>query len=798
MKPIRSPFSLWGLTWCCGLGFAATQPAGGATVPPPSPQRIGEISQMLAPAPQGFGAAIGDREQWRRLASHPAYARVVEAGERALAKPLPEQPDDLYLDFSRTGNRTRWQRVAAERRNRIPACVLAECVENKGRFIKPLVEAIQAVCAEPTWVMPAHDRKLLNFEGKIVEIDLASSGVAINLAMAEVLLADRLPTKTRALIHEQLEQRIFSPFRDMALGKRSADWWMRTTNNWNAVCLANVVNSALCLLPSSAGRAFFVACGELYSKSFLAGFPEDGYCTEGVGYWCYGFGHYLLLAEGTWQATGGKIDLMADEHVKQAALYGARIGILDGVCPAFADCSVTARPSSLYMQYINRRYRLGLREWETDDMTSPAGTLVQAMMWSFPNAATAQPRAEEIVDGGGLRDYFESVGILVARPKQGSTCRLGVALKGGNNAEHHNHNDVGSYVVALDGDPVLLDPGSEVYTARTFSKQRYVSKVLNSFGHPVPKVADTLQRTGREAVGEVLASEFSDTKDRLVLDISSAYTVPDLKSLQREFLYSREGLGSLTVTDRVEFASPQEFGTAIVVVGDWQQPDPRTIIVLDYRATARVTLSSEGGEIALSETILDEDTHTRQPPRRLGIDFTKPVISGSITVRTEPYHPADDPDNLVRNGNFEFGMHGWRLKAGGMGSLSEEQTASGTRSLKIVDPRKDYGSNITSAPMDIGSARSFELTGKVFIESGQGVGVYVRYLGEDRKVLNMLSSYKWSGGVITASGKPGEWTPFKMPFTVPAETKQLQIWIHSANAAVVTAYLDDLSIRPIK
>ena len=37
--------------------------------------------------------------------------------------------------------------------------------------------------------------------------------------------------------------------------------------------------------------------------------------------------------------------------------------------------------------------------------------------------------------------------------------RLGVALKGGHNAEHHNHNDVGSYVVALAGTTPLLDPG---------------------------------------------------------------------------------------------------------------------------------------------------------------------------------------------------------------------------------------------------------------------------------------------------------------------------------------------------
>jgi hypothetical protein len=88
------------------------------------------------------------------------------------------------------------------------------------------------------------------------------------------------------------------------------------------------------------------------------------------------------------------------------------------------------------------------------------------------------------------------------------------------------------------------------------------------------------------------------------------------------------------------------------------------------------------------------------------------------------------------------------------------------------------------------------LSGKVFVESGSGVGVYVRYLDASGKVLNMLEGGKWSAGVTTATGKPGEWTPFQMPFSVPEETTRLQIWIHSANAAVVTAYLDELAIRP--
>ena len=117
-----------------------------------------------------------------------------------------------------------------------------------------------------------------------------------------------------------------------------------------------------------------------------------------------------------------------------------------------------------------------------------------------------------------LRSWFEDAGVLIARPAQDSDAVLGVALKGGHNAEHHNHNDVGSYVVVVKDRAVLLDPGSEVYTARTFSAQRYESKLLNSFGHPVPVVAGQLQQTGREAHAEVLATEFTDEQWQEFID----------------------------------------------------------------------------------------------------------------------------------------------------------------------------------------------------------------------------------------------------------------------------------------
>ncbi len=77
--------------------------------------------------------------------------------------------------------------------------------------------------------------------------------------------------------------------------------------------------------------------------------------------------------------------------------------------------------------------------------------------------------------------------------------------------------------------------------------------MLNSFGHPVPRIADTLQKTGRDAAAKVLKAELTDRADRLALDLRSAYPVPGLEKMERTFVFSRQGRGSLAVTDEVSW-----------------------------------------------------------------------------------------------------------------------------------------------------------------------------------------------------------------------------------------------------
>ncbi len=207
---------------------------------------VGEASAAsLSEKPGGFGKPITDRALWESLAKAPAYAKVVEAAENLTKVAIPDSPDSLYLDFSKTGNRRRWERVARLRRTRLNALVLAECIENKGRFIAPVEAAAAAVCKERTWVMPAHDRSLSNFQGKSIDIDLGAAHLASNLAMCRYLLGDRLSPKTRTLIRDNLQRRTFKPYLDMVTGKHKKSWWMTTTNNWNTVCLAGVTVAAL-------------------------------------------------------------------------------------------------------------------------------------------------------------------------------------------------------------------------------------------------------------------------------------------------------------------------------------------------------------------------------------------------------------------------------------------------------------------------------------------------------------------------------------------------------------------------
>jgi len=618
--------------------FLLVLAADTASAAPPDAARVQQLAQWLDESPRGVGATIDDRPAWRAMAEAPGFENVVPEAEALLSQPIPELTDELFLDYSRTGNRSRCQRVLSLRHGRVGQLVLAECIENRGRFLPAIEEAIQAVCSEKTWVMPAHDGGLRNFNGTTNEIDLAVAAVSWTLATADYWLGNKLSEDVRKLLRDELERRTFTPFTGTVNEGTPRLWWLTGTNNWNAVCLAGVTGSAMATIESRERRAFFIAAAEKYVEYFLSGFTPDGYCSEGVGYWNYGFGHYVMLAETIHQATAGRVDLLADPRIRPIALFGRRMEIADGIYPAFADCSVGTRPDTALMALLSRRYRLGLKEVEADGLllgAGPSSSLFSLGVYGTANSATAVPALDASTPPQPPRDWFADAGILICRPTPGQR-GLAVALKGGHNAEHHNHNDVGSFLVVLGGQTPLVDPGAEVYTARTFSSRRYESGVLNSFGHPVPRVAGKLQKTGRAAAAKILETQFTDAADTVVMDLSAAYDVASLKKLQRTFVFSRQAPGALEVIDEVEFDDPQSFGTALVTFAEWKQVAPNRLVIGTGTSAVRVDIAVEGPATEIRADEIKEDVRGGHLPIRLGIDLTEPVTRAKITLSIAP------------------------------------------------------------------------------------------------------------------------------------------------------------------
>lgn len=618
-----------------GLLLTAAFFAGVALSAEPDAARVAQIAAWLPASPQGVAPAIEDRAAWRQLAGRPEFADVVENAVRLAREPLPEQPDDLFLDYSRTGNRDHWQKVAFARRARVQAFVLAECLEDKGRFIAPLEQAVTALCAEKTWVYPAHDGALKNFHGSLTEIDLGSSTLGGELALADRLLAGKLSPAIHALIQTNLERRIFTPFRAAVRGTGPQFWWLTGHNNWNAVCLAGVTGAALSALPSPADRAWFIAAAEHYLRNFLGGFTPDGYCSEGVGYWNYGFGNFTTLAETIRRNTGGNVDLLAEPAARRPAQFGARTEILAGIYPSIADCSPGTHPDGKLMAFLTRRFGFAVPADAKSNGSRPSSVLAQTLMYA--TASDDLPRIEA-ADASELawRTWFPDGGVLICRPGPTNPVPFAACLKGGNNNENHNHNDVGTFMVVAGQTMVICDPGGEVYTKRTFGPHRYDSKVLNSFGHAVPVIAGQLQRPGAAARGVVLHTGFTPAADELKLDIRPAYAVPELTRLEREFVFRRGSAPELTVSDRIAFTQPKTYESALITWGDWKQVGNDEILITDGRDGVRVHIDADGAPVKISSETIDEDVHTRRQPVRIGIRLTAPVTSAEFKLRITP------------------------------------------------------------------------------------------------------------------------------------------------------------------
>ena len=128
----------------------------------------------------------------------------------------------------------------------------------------------------------------------------------------------------------------------------------------------------------------------------------------------------------------------------------------------------------------------------------------------IPSQTTYQP----------VRDaWISDIQVMTARSANG----LYLAAHGGHNAESHNHNDVGDFIVYADGKPMLVDAGRGNYTARTFSSKRYDLWFTQSNYHNLPIINGIGQKEGRSFEAGNVTCQMNEKSATLQMDLAMAY-----------------------------------------------------------------------------------------------------------------------------------------------------------------------------------------------------------------------------------------------------------------------------------
>ena len=571
---------------------------------------------------------VSNRTFWESKRSTPFAKKMIYQADKALEIPPKTPPREYYLDYSTNGNRTRYETVYFAFCRRYESLAMALCLtRNEEKYLKPWLEYNKVLCSMPTWVLPAHDKQLENLNGTFYSVDLYSSNVAATVSMLRQILAPLIPEEDKKIMTDAVRKQVITPYVEMARKQRPHTWVMSAVSNWNAVCNANTT-LALLATDMPADEKLDAATLILASiRNYYKGFSSDGYCTEGISYWSYGFGNYMKLAATLHCATGGKLNLMTPEIIQKAALFPERFALTKASFPAFADCAFNAQVSAC-SRYLRNRL-MNLPAGSADKFAAPLHE--QLLIWCMPqgSARSAERQLEKI-------SAFPAAGVFIFRHPRPDG--LNFVCKGGNNQELHNHNDVGSFSIACGSpQPVVGDLGGTVYTRDTFTNRRYENKLLCSYGHPVPFIDETPQSPGKGTQAKVLKFAENGSQAEVVFDIRKAYCkLKGVKTLERRFCYDFSERGKVVIEDRANFSSPKTFETVLPTFGKITMlPDGK--LRAEYRKSRiDITVDSSGVPWTLKHETLNENTHWKDTPQRYAVCLEGKHKNVKLTLTITP------------------------------------------------------------------------------------------------------------------------------------------------------------------
>lgn len=527
---------------------------------------------------------------WRDSIPQEMRQSYIQYGEQYLGKPWTVLPWTVFAENKKTGNRVNYEAICFEKRRQMAAIVMAEIMEGKGRFMSDIIDGMGSFCEETWWGIPAHYPKAIPLS-EWQEVDLFNAETASLIVWTRYMLEKQFDAFSPDLcqrIDREIERRILQPAVERDY------WWKTAGMNWNPWICSNWLACILICEKDETRKATAIAQIKNATQAFIDAYPEDGGCDEGPGYWDRAaaslFEIMRLLDFGT-----------IEPKVQRMASYAYKTYIGNDYCVCFADAH-----ENKAVQQVNIVYPFGL--WLNDQTMREFGAYLGRQKGVLTNPAALYDKSGNFPTLGRELFFLRHIRDFIAEQPcepllkdvwlpdlQIMTTRRGnlyVAMKGGNNGESHNHNDVGSFIVYGSQEsgvrskeqlsPLFIDPAVGEYTAKTFSDDRYSIWTMQSQYHNLPQINGIDQKDGKEYAAKVV----SHKDGQLTLDIAGAYPVEAaVKSWKRTVIAMKSGV---SVTEDYELS-------------EYRQPTCLMLMTLDPDALQRIHFDAN----QLSTTIED-------------------------------------------------------------------------------------------------------------------------------------------------------------------------------------------------
>lgn len=286
---------------------------------------------------------------------------------------------------------------------------------------------------------------------------------------------------------------------------------------------------------------------------FVGQYKPDGGCDEGPHYWNAAGAALFDALEMLYAATNGKINLYGDELVRNIGEYIIHAHMFENVFINFADGGpvpdVTAGVVYRYGKCIGSEALSGFGADLFKRAKQPDGnrffayrTIKNALEFNELKSFKGSYKPEK-------QTYLQYLQVCASRDEESE---IFAACKGGHNDESHNHNDIGTFMVYKNKQPILIDPGCETYTAKTFSPERYTIWTMQSQYHNLPVIGGFMQEAGEQYSAENVKCEFKENGFDFSLNIENAY--PDeagVDSYERKITSAYGADGFFKVSDRI-------------------------------------------------------------------------------------------------------------------------------------------------------------------------------------------------------------------------------------------------------